>query len=396
MGGKFTLDNGIDGGDQEQDVVAPQNKVTPKESVATKGSSAPNESDSSHKEGGLLISEQAAIKLLAEQMNERGYHPVILFGSSNSGKTSMLLSLFAAATTQVELQVGVHLNDSIISANSTYGEYLRNSSRNFFQSQLTNFIEGKAAQNTLIKFPFFVPIDFTSSNGETVKIAFMEGNGEWFQPKRGEDGSIFTANLNPAIELFIRSFQSGISFIYVLPFTQRESGQSDGYSLDEDISRKDAGLAIKGVIEQYRDVRAGKTSDDRHMMLVTKWDARFDPRNVEGDDLQDVLQQSVDEVKVYLENNAHYRTAVVAFQSLADVKIKNVRNYCSGRIRGKAIDWPTRDHDNYEAINSFPIELWKWVYSGACGVEQTNPFPQLKERNILVSALKKLMNKVVG
>jgi len=396
MGGKFTLDNGVDGGEPEQDVVAPQIEVTSKASTRPKKSSSPAESVSSHKEDGLLISEQAAIKLLAEQMNERGYHPVILFGSSNSGKTSMLLSLFAAATTQVELQVGVHLNDSIISANSTYGEYLRNSSRNFFQSQLTNFIEGKAAQNTLIKFPFFVPIDFTSSNGETVKIAFMEGNGEWFQPKRGEDGSIFTSDLNPAIELFIQSFQSGISFIYVLPFTQRESGQSDGYSLDEDISRRDAGLAIKGVIEQYRDVRGGKTSDDRHMMLVTKWDARYDPRNVEGDDLHDVLKQSVDDVKVYLENNAHYRTAVVAFQSIADVKVKNVRNYCSGRIRGKAIDWPTRDHDHYESINSFPVELWKWLYSGACGIEQSNPFPKVKERNIFASVLQKLMNKVVG
>ena len=135
MGGKFTLDNAVDGGEPEQDVVAPQIDVTSKASARPKKSSSPAESVSSHKEDGLLISEQAAIKLLAEQMNERGYHPVILFGSSNSAKTSMLLSLFAAATTQVELQVGVHLNESIISANSTYGEYLRNSSRNFFQSQ---------------------------------------------------------------------------------------------------------------------------------------------------------------------------------------------------------------------------------------------------------------------
>ena len=66
MGGKFTLDNAVDGGEPEQDVVAPQIDVTSKASARPKKSSSPSESVSSHKEDGLLISEQAAIKSLLE------------------------------------------------------------------------------------------------------------------------------------------------------------------------------------------------------------------------------------------------------------------------------------------------------------------------------------------
>jgi hypothetical protein len=56
MGGKFTLDNAVDGGEPDQDVVAPQIEVTSKASTRPKKSSSPAESVSSHKEDGLLIS----------------------------------------------------------------------------------------------------------------------------------------------------------------------------------------------------------------------------------------------------------------------------------------------------------------------------------------------------
>lgn len=341
-------------------------------------------------------SEEAAIKLLSEQMYALGYHPVILIGSSNSGKTSLLLSLFAAVTTRVELQATVHLNNNIISANSPYGNYLRRSSHDFFQSKLTNFIEGRAAAQTKVPLPFFIPVDFTASSGETVKIAFMEGNGEWFQPQRTEDGSIFSAKLNSAVEQFVKGFSGGMSFVYLLPFTQRESGQSDGYSMDEDLAKKNAGLAIKGVIDQYRDIREGNTSQDRHLLLVTKWDAKFDPRNLSGDKLYDTLSETIDDVKEYLDSNVNYRSAVVAFQGLADVKAKNVRNYCAGRIKGRDIDWPHRDHDFYEAINQFPIELWRWIYSGAYGVDQTDPFPKIKGRHPIIEFFVDIVSKLVG
>lgn len=409
MSGKFTIEDDLPEkapdekapqSDPKQDVKSDAVDPSTRARASTKAAANPIEPASvleSTAAAGLgSASEAATIKLMAEQMSELGYHPVILFGSSNSGKTSMLLSLFAAVQTRVELQTAVHLNNNIVSANSTYGSYLRKSSQDFFQSKLTNFIEGRGAQLTKVDLPFFIPIDFTSSAGETVKIAFMEGNGEWFQPRRSDDGSITSANLNPAIELFIKNFGAGISFIHLLPYTQKGTGQADGYSVTEDLAKKDAGLAIKNVIDQYRDVREGQTSEDRHMLLVTKWDARFTPGNPNGDRLYDVLTETVDDVKYYLENNSNYKTAVVSFQGLSDIKVKNVRNYCAGRMSGLEVNWPHSDHDFYEPINRFPVELWKWIYSGAYGIENTNPFPKEKEPFIVIRVINDLLKKIIG
>lgn len=340
--------------------------------------------------------DEDSIKLLAEQMLDAGYHPVLLFGSSNSGKTSMLLSLMAAVTTRVDLNATAQLRNNLISGDSSYGKFFRDEARDFVESKLTNFIEGRASANTTVALPYFVPIDFSPANRDVVNIAFMEGNGEWYQPERSQEGSVTSASLNHGVETFMRHFQSSISFIYLLPYTQKESGSSDGYSVSEDLAKKNAGLGIKNVIDQYRSIREGKTHDDRHMLLVTKWDARFDPSSAANESLSEILDESVDEVKYYLENNASYQAAAVAFQGLSNVKNKAVRNYCSGRMRGQSIDWPSKESDYYDSISRFPIELWRWLYSGAAGIEKSDPFPELKENKSLLRIVNGLLSKLIG
>lgn len=340
--------------------------------------------------------DEESIKLLAEQMFESGYHPVLLFGNSNSGKTSMLLSLMAAVTTRVDLNATAQLRNNLLSADSNYGQFFRTEAQDFVESKLTNFIEGRSSENTTVALPYFVPIDFSPANKDGVSIAFMEGNGEWYQPERTQEGYVISASLNRGVETFMRHFQSGISFIYLLPYTQKESGQTDGYSVAEDLAKKNAGLGIKNVIDQYRSIREGRTQDDRHMLLVTKWDARFDPSNPANETLAEILDEGVDEVKYYLENNVSYQAAAVAFQGLSDVKNKAVRNYCSGRMRGKTIDWPSKENDYFDPISRFPVELWRWLYSGALGMEKSDPFPNLEKNNSFVRAVRNLLSKVIG
>jgi hypothetical protein len=340
--------------------------------------------------------EREAVSMLANQLHELGYHPVVLFGSSNSGKTSILLSLFAAARTRVEFQTNIRLCDNIISGTSAYGQFLQNESRRFFESKVTNFTLGTAAVQTKVNLPFFIPIEFTASNGETVNIAFMEANGEWFQPRRDNDGSIFAAKMNASIETFMREFSGSMSFIYLLPYTQREMGSADGYSTAEDQAVTDAGLAIQGVIDQYTGIRDGIASQDRHLLLVTKWDARSNSRDPSSESLASVLAEPVEEVKFYLENHNKYRPGVVSFRGIKNFKTKSVRNYCAGRMRGREVDWPTKEHDYFEIISQFPVSLWTWIYRGACKSEDASPFPLPKELHPGLVFIKKLISTLVG
>jgi|688.fasta_scaffold60380_2 hypothetical protein len=341
-------------------------------------------------------SERGAVAMLANQLHELGYHPVILFGSSNSGKTSILLSLLAAARTRVEFQTSIRLCDNIISGTSAYGQFLQNESRKFFESKVTNFILGTSAVQTKVNLPFFIPIEFTASNGDTVNIAFMEANGEWFQPRRDNEGSIFAAKNNASIETFMREFSGGMSFIYLLPFTQREIGSADGYSTAEDQAVTDAGLAIQGVIDQYTGIRDGIASQDRHLLLVTKWDARSNSRDPASETLASVLAEPVEEVKSYLENHDKYRPAVVSFRGIRNFKTKNVRNYCAGRMRGREVDWPGKEHDYFDSISQFPVSLWTWIYRGAYNSEDASPFPPPKKLHPGFVFIKKLISTLVG
>ena len=149
---------------------------------------------------------------LAAQMEELGYHPVILFGSAASGKTSLLASLLATVRTEPTLLVTTVLGDPLLSLKSKYGRYLQSRSEAFYFKTVQDFIDGRAPAKTNIQLPFFVPVVFRPKNHSELRFAFMESNGEWYRPDRSSDA--FFPVLRSEIENFIRHYQKGITFVH--------------------------------------------------------------------------------------------------------------------------------------------------------------------------------------
>lgn len=309
-------------------------------------------------------------RLLAEHMEEARYQPVILFGNAASGKTSLILSLIAAIKTDARLDAGLFLGDPILDTSKKYGEYLWEQATQFFGLKTQQFIEGAAAPRTNIELPFFIPLIFRPSGKPEARVAFMESNGEWYRSDR--QSNRFFPPLRRQIEDFLRHYSGGILFVHLLPYTQRHlytnapTGGNDASELQE------ASLAVSGALQAYENVRLDK-SNDRHLVLVTKWDAH----KLEDGDPLEALHDDPQEVRAFV--GQRYSQALTTFRGLGLAPFQMAMNgYCAGQISANNVIRAGLDDERGAAIRRYPIGLWRWLYSGSlenAGLAALDPFP---------------------
>ena len=321
---------------------------------------------------------------IAAGLTSAGYHPVVLFGNANSGKTSLLLSLFSLIRTEPSLHCGLDLGEPVLNVDSKYGRYLREQSEGFYGKKTQDFIEGRAAAKTAIEAPFFIPVVLRPEGRPEVRLAFMESNGEWYRPDR-ESERLFPA-LRRQIEEFLSAYQEPVTFIHLLPYTQQATYTTgtDQYTDDSEIN--EASLAIVGALKAYLDVRANKL-EDRHLMLVTKWDAHD-----KGEmDRVSVLGNS-DDLEQFL--NDRYNQAFAYYRGMGlERDQQQLATYCAGQMRGQAVIMPRRGEELHDALIEYPVRLWKWLYRSTLeqlGEQAMDPFPSQPRPNWLVRLLNRL------
>lgn len=322
---------------------------------------------------------------LAAGLDAAGYHPVVLFGNANSGKTSLLLSLLALIRTEPKLATGLELGDPVVPTDSLYGQYLHDQAEGFFGRKTQDFIEGKASPKTAIELPFFIPIVFRPEGKPEIRFAFMESNGEWYRPDRQSD-KLFPA-LRQQIEEFIATYQGPITFIHLLPYTQQAVYGSAANQLTDDHEMKEASLAIVGALLAYQKARVNK-QDDVHLVLVTKWDAH----DRQDNDRADVLQHTGSEPREFADDR--YSQAMAVFRGLglrSDQQFLN--SYCSGIIAGQAVTMPKRGDELRDAVLNYPTQLWRWLYRSTLeqlGEVPIDPFPTPPKPHWFVQLLDRL------
>ena len=314
---------------------------------------------------------------LADGLMDNDFHPVILVGTANSGKTSLLLSLFALIRKEVGLQAALRLCEPIIPVSTDHGALLYDEAEHTFDVKTLAFLENEKIPATSVRLPFFIPVQLRPMEGPTAKFAFMESNGEWFAPNR-ERGKILGtqrifAKVRGEIENLIANYSKPITFLYLLPYTQREvySEERDKNDAEE---KKDACLAIEGFLRAYPRLRVENRQRDRHLMLLTKWDAS----DIEAIDTLDAVIEDRDEVTLYCER--HYGDAISAFYDLSLSEGEGGLNaYCSGLIDRNGLRRTADNPELQEAINDYPTRLWKWLYGNALraqGEQVSSPFPE--------------------
>lgn len=322
---------------------------------------------------------------LAAGIEAAGYHPVVLFGNANSGKTSLLLSLFALLRTEPQLATGLELGDPIISVDTPYGRFLREQAEGFYGRKTQDFIEGTASPKTAIDAPFFIPVIVRPEGKPEVRLAFMESNGEWYRADRSND-RLFPV-LRRQIEELLASYQGPITFIHLLPYTQQAVYGTGSDQLTDSNEMKEASLAIAGALYAYQKVRANQ-QDDRHLVLVTKWDAH--ERNVL--DRAEVLQDPGEEPENFA--NERYAQAISVFKGLGlSSHQQQINAYCAGIISGQTVSMPRQGDELRSAVLNYPTQLWRWLYR--CTLEQLgerpiDPFPTEPRPNWLARLLNQL------
>lgn len=317
---------------------------------------------------------------LASQLHALDFHPVVIVGNSFSGKTSLITSLLASLKLEADWGIGANLKDPVLPQNTDIGRRQHEDASRIFNKVVQEFIAGKGAEKTATPYPFFIPLSIRSAKlGQALNLAFLESNGESYAPRMDEDG--FFADLQVVTETFIREFQGGITFIYVLPYTQVNVRGLNEDLADDPTRLRLAELAVVGVLQAYEKIRVDK-SKDRHLLLVSKWDAHLEKRKLEESiSISEVLLDTHSDIEPFLRGT--YPQALSVFKSLAvDAPQRLITNYCSGLMSGRKVQPIGVDPEISHAIRSHQKKLWNWIWSSASGYS-VSPFPESKPTSLI-------------
>ena len=305
---------------------------------------------------------------LAKKMNAGGYHPVIIFGSANSGKSTLLCSLFSYLRNNLN-EVGIYFGDSLTS--DALSEKAVVSS--FFKN-VEEFVEGRVPVATKTKRPFFIPIEIKPKNLPVMRFAFMESNGEWYH--HDKDTERYFPELKDEINSILMCYQKGASFIHLAPFAQTNASVSNRDNLDKDKKDiADANKALVGVFDAYENSRKFK-GNDAHMFLITKWDASG------NNEIEEILKcAEPNDVKTVAETT--YERGFAAFNKLTlGESQKSYMQYSSGIMHGTAhgtaISMATTP-ELKSILNRYPKIMWNWLYGNATGND-----PEIDKRLVLL------------
>ena len=322
---------------------------------------------------------------LADHLERTRRHPVIVFGIGASGKSTMLMSLVQALNRCPE--VNIYLGDPIFPEGHPEAAAEHEQAINFFERDAQKFAIGELVPATRHDRPFFIPVDVQRrSDGRTVRLALLEGRGEWYAPIRGGTGSMFP-KFKEDIADIISFYGESLSVLWVAPF-------SVGGGKDEDT--QDSDLGLKGAINEYRRLRQS-IAQDFHLFLLTKWDCKAPPL------ADDAGFSVVTAAKVEQLLEERYPNSWPDYQGLT-LKTTGRRffmQYSSGHIVQDRVKVPPQRHRS--AFDRYPRTVWNWLYGNATltqidadhGRERANLFPDVMPRPMRRASLGERLSRLL-
>jgi hypothetical protein len=311
-----------------------------------------------------------ASQLLARFLGEQGYHPVVLCGTAQAGKTTMLASLCAylktCGTASIEFGDWFDLGES-----AEAKEQLEEAQR-FFKYSVGDFKEGIGPAGTQIHLPYIVPLIVTPTNTrgmprgadnriKPVKFAMMDMRGEFFKPNRVTP---LHRPIHPDAQSLLRSFERGVTMLYLAPVTRIDGYGYGGAGQFEPHDNDDADIrfeenpdeALLNAIRGYESARPVRGMD-RHLFMLTKWDIR-----TKGTEDPGFSAPTEREITEFLEEK--FGSSWAAFRCLrASRDSKWFVQYCAGIIAGRQVI--KQRGESLARVDRYSKVLWNWLYEGA-------------------------------
>jgi hypothetical protein len=322
----------------------------------------------------------------ANTLAEEGFHPVLIFGAPASGKTTFLLSLirYMFVGQNSDAQIRLCLEPFPNESSGIKKEYLeedksrwisvKRNANELFNKHATDFFQSnQIAPATAVEFPFFIPLEITPKKEglKPLKIAFLEGKGEWYSTVEDNTGGVSPhRTFKDEILAFLERYPGPITSIFVAPYA------IDGYdsNLDGGSSRtapkvKERDFSLYGIIDQYEKCRTNQIGSDNYLYLLTKWDIRcgsishpeFIYRNysVVRDEIASKFPMSLNRFNNIRENQPKDIKLNTPFLSK-----KTVSAYCAGVLRFAVLSLP---EESTKSVDHYSRKLWNYLYLNATG-----------------------------
>lgn len=296
---------------------------------------------------------------LATIFKDNNVHPIFIFGSKGSGKTSLLASLFRYIQVSVDSNAAIYLMDDIFPTTDERWRRHVSWARDVFYKKVNDSIESTAPHATLEPSPFFVPVKLKLKSGDEVKFAFLEGRGEWYMPD--ESAEVPFKPFKGLLQGVLQQFNGNATVVYVAPFTTGgySRGEATEASRSADLRKSDLGLV--GAINEYISLRRAHFHQDNHLFLMTKWDIFCG--GISGDSF---YSPNGDEIKEVF--SERFELAWTRFQNLEASGVnqnKTFSAYCAGVIDGLSIQRPAQE--DAAVIDRYPRKIWDWLYKNHTG-----------------------------
>lgn len=284
---------------------------------------------------------------VADHLTRTRRHPIIVFGIGASGKTTILMSLVQAINRSGD--VNVFLGEPILPASHPDSATVHEEAIKFFERDAQGFAMGQMVPPTTFERPYFIPLDIErKSDGRIVRLAFLEGQGEWYKPIKEGRGSMFP-HFQRDIADIMSFYGESLSIFWVAPFSVGEG---------QDFDTADSDLALVGALNEYRKHRRS-VSQDFHLFLLNKWDCYAEPL-ADSPLFSNVSAQIVESII-----NDRYQYSWPNYKALAlnSTGRRFFMQYTSGHIINHLVAPPPQRHR--AAFDRYPRTLLNWLYGNA-------------------------------
>lgn len=292
---------------------------------------------------------------LGTSLLANGFHPVLIFGTRATGKTTFLTSMLSFFTSMPDAGVTVTLGDPL--SHTDVGSQAHESAERLFHVQVNDYLAGTAPVQNQDAFPFFVPLELRKLGSSRItKIALMESSGELWQSNNYKNNVL---QLREEILEIYRTYRAPLSVMIVVPYAMSEAytGEETREKDLPDFRMSDASLLQ--ALQIYQRNRPAGIKDEFYFVL-TKWDMHT---------AQIASEEFInpDDIVVAALIEERFPRAFNYFKSMATENRSRYTVYSAGLIGGtKVLEVPAH---LTPMLQEFPYRLWRWIFANATGGE---------------------------
>jgi len=304
------------------------------------------------------------------RLHDAGFHPVLVFGTSESGKSMMLLSLLSYGAANADIAASLS-NSRILPREDLNAEKYHSEAAIFWKDDIGKFRARELINLTQRKDPLFIPIEIKRKRSDQLlKFAFLEGDGEWYRRNlvndQNRDNFRPIPELKWQIEQVLNSYVGGVSIIFICPTYEAHPQKPVQESRD----------SLAALIPMVWQIRKNINPTDNLLLMLSMWDGRYGPSNPHGhfyDASADVALDALGgpQSDLWTAFSEHVEEGGAA---------KAMMPYSAHWINNKVM----LDNAQHKPIfDRFNRTLWNWLYGNATQSLTSTPGDRLGRRKTL-------------